>query len=156
MKIQRGLQVSTTSKIEAASFTTGAVASTLAPHTNEAGDSPTFSVAPIPIYTLLKPHSRASKDIQRASNREVHLAIAKIMHKLHVLQMPASARVRDWYRAPPAQLPYQVLVDAALQALIVGCMDQELGAERLKLLDARWHEDQMLAQTLGSPMAYLR
>jgi hypothetical protein len=51
-----------------------------------------------------------------------------LLHLFQVLQIPPAAGVGHWDAAPLCQLLDQLLVDASLQALVVGRMDEELGA----------------------------
>ncbi len=82
----------------------------------------------IPFNTLGQCDTTAAKTIQRAANGQVHLATAELLHLLQIFQVPSSAGIGYWDAAPLCQLLDQLLVDAPLQALVVGGVDEELGA----------------------------
>ena len=82
----------------------------------------------VPFNTLGQGDTTSPKTIQRAADSQVHLAAAELLDLLQVFQIPSSAGVGHWDAAPLRQLCNQLLVDAPLQALVVGCVDEELGA----------------------------
>ena len=89
----------------------------------------------IPFNTLGQRHTTAPKTIQRAANGQVHLATAEFLYLLQIFQIPSSAGVGYWDAAPLCQLLDQLLVDAPLQALVVGRVDEELGAVWFQAFD---------------------
>ena len=89
----------------------------------------------VPCYTLGQRDAAASEAVQGAANGQIHLATAQLLHFFQVLQAPPPAGVGDWDAAPLCQLLDQLLVDTPLQALVVGRVDEELGAVRLQALD---------------------
>lgn len=80
----------------------------------------------IPLNTLLQLDPVAAETVQRATNRQVHLALAQLLHHLQILQVPAAASVRHGQTAPLGQSLHQLLVDALLQTLVVCCVNEEL------------------------------
>ena len=96
--------------------------------------SPSFLLL-IPFNTLGQRHTTAAETIQRAANGQVHLATAELLYLLQIFQVPSSAGVGYWDAAPLCQLLDQLLVDAPLQALVVGRVDEELGAVWFQAFD---------------------
>lgn len=90
---------------------------------------------PVPLDALGQRHAAAAEAVQRAADRQVDPAAAQLPDAVQVGQAPAAARVRHGDAAPPRQPLHQRLVDAPLQALVVGRVDQKLGTERLEALD---------------------
>lgn len=90
---------------------------------------------PIPSNRILKPDARAAKDIQCTTNRKIQLTAAQFLHQLQILDRPSAAGIRAGYTAPLAQPLHEILVDTALQALVVSSVDQELGAVGLQEAD---------------------
>lgn len=87
---------------------------------------------PVPLDAVVKLDPGPAEAVQGAAYREINPARAQPRHQLQVVQPPPSARVRDGNRAPIRQPRHQLLVDAPLQALVVGCVDEELGAVGLQ------------------------
>lgn len=87
----------------------------------------------VPLNTLLEPDPRSTKAIQGASDSEVDLALAELVHFFKVLEVAPAAGISDGYAAPLGQLGDELLVHASLETLVVGRMDQKLGAVRLEL-----------------------
>lgn len=54
----------------------------------------------VPFHTFLKLDPRPAKAVQRASNRQVHLAQTNFLHLFQVVYCPAASGIRDWYGAP--------------------------------------------------------
>lgn len=82
----------------------------------------------IPLYTFIKRHSRAPKDIQRTANREIHLALATGVNFFQVLETACPSCIGDRNSAPLGQLRDQFFIDTLLQAFNVGSMNEEFGA----------------------------
>lgn len=80
----------------------------------------------IPLYTVVKRHATASEYIQRRANGQVDLACTQTLDELQISQVAAAARIGDGDGAPFGQRGDEVVVDAALQALDVGGVDQKL------------------------------
>lgn len=78
---------------------------------------------PIPPRTLLESNALPTKDIQRATDRKINLALTQTLHELQVLEVPPTARVRHGDRADARQVLDQRCVDAGLFALDVGGVD---------------------------------
>lgn len=89
----------------------------------------------IPLYAVVKLDSSSSKTVQGAANGQVHLASANALDALKVLQVSSASCVGDGNGAPFGQAAHEVFVDALLEALVVGCMYQELAAVGLQQLD---------------------
>lgn len=89
----------------------------------------------IPLNTLGQRDTTSTKAIQRTSNGQVYLAATQLFHLFQIFQITAPAGVGYWDATPLCQLLNQLLVDAPLQALVVGCVDEELGAVWLQTLD---------------------
>lgn len=90
----------------------------------------------IPRNAILKLDALTAENVQRASNRQIHLAPAQLLDQLQIRNRPAPARICHRDAAPLGQPRNQLVIDAALQALDVGGVDQELGAIRLKQRNA--------------------
>lgn len=86
----------------------------------------------IPLHALLKPHATPPKNIQRAPNRQVHLPATQPLHPVQILEAPPAAGVRDGDGAPLSQLLDEGLVDALLEAFVVGGVDEEFRTIRLE------------------------
>jgi hypothetical protein len=86
----------------------------------------------VPLDAVGELDARTAKDVQGTSNRQVHLAVAELLDQLEILNRAAAAGVRDGNGTPLGQLGNQLVVDAALQALYVGGVDEELGAVRFE------------------------
>lgn len=85
-------------------------------------------LSPIPLDTLLQPHPGSAKTIECTADGEVDLALAQTLDHLQVREVAAAAGVRHGDAAPLGQLGDELLVHAALEALVVGCVDKKLGA----------------------------
>lgn len=92
----------------------------------------------IPCNAVLELHARAAEAVEGTADGQVDLSSAQPGHEVEIVQRPATARVRDWNRAPIGQPSHELLVDSALQTLVVCRVDEELGTVRLELLDAFW------------------
>ena len=90
---------------------------------------------PIPFYALGERHSTAPEAVQGAPDGQVDLATAQLLYPVQILQVPAPTGVGYWDAAPLRQLLDKLLVDAPLQALVVGRVDEKLGAIRLQAAD---------------------
>lgn len=88
----------------------------------------------VPLDALLQLDAVAPETVQRAADGQVHLAVADPLDRLEIVEVPAPAGVRDGDGGPRGQLRHELLVDALLQAFVVGGVDEELGAVRLQLL----------------------
>lgn len=86
----------------------------------------------IPRNTVLKLHRTTTKNIKCTSNGQINLAIAKLLDRVQVFQAPAAAGIRHWDAAPRGQLLHELVVDTLLETLIIGGVDEEFGAVRLK------------------------
>lgn len=82
----------------------------------------------IPFNAVLECDPRASENIERASNSKVDSAIAEVLDMIQVLQMSSTTGICDRYTAPLRQFLNKLFIYSFLEALIVGCMDQEFGA----------------------------
>ena len=80
--------------------------------------------------------ARAAEYVEGAPNGQVDLGATQGLHKFQVLDGAAAPSVGDGDGAPLAQLCDQLVVDATLQALDIGGVDQELGAIGLEQADA--------------------
>ena len=89
----------------------------------------------IPGDTFVKLNTIAAKAIQSAANGQIYAAVAKLLDQFQVVKVPAAAGICDRDRAPFGKPSYQLLVNAPLQALVVGSMDEKLGAVRLQRTD---------------------
>lgn len=69
---------------------------------------------PIPLHTLLESDTATPEDVQRASDGQIDLAAAQLLHQLQVLQATPTAGVRDGDGAPLRQLLHQRMIDALL------------------------------------------
>lgn len=83
---------------------------------------------PIPLDTLGERHAAPAEAVECTADGQIHFAAAQLLHPFQILQVPAPAGIRDWDAAPLRQLLDQPLVDAPLQPLVVGRVDEELGA----------------------------
>lgn len=88
---------------------------------------------PVPLDTLVQLHPRPAEAVQRASDGEVNLPSAQLLDHVQVGEISPAASVGDGYAAPPRQARDKLLVDATLQALVVGGVYQELRAVGLEL-----------------------
>ena len=86
----------------------------------------------IPRTHILKLDAGTTEDVQCTPNCEVDLAAAQLLYELQVFDRPAPARVCDGDAAPLSQLCHELVVDAALQALDVGGVDQEFRTVRFE------------------------
>lgn len=75
----------------------------------------------------------ATETVEGAADGQVDLSGAQPGDVVEVGQVPAAAGVGDGDGAPLGQFRDEVLVDAALEALVVGSVDEKLGAVWLKL-----------------------
>lgn len=89
----------------------------------------------IPRHAIIKLYTISPEAIQCAANREIYLAPAQPLDQFQILQMPPPTSIRDGDRTPFCQPLHQLLIDALLQALIVSCMDEKLGAVWLQGLN---------------------
>ena len=89
----------------------------------------------VPNYTVLKLRSNPTENVKRASNGQVDLSSTELLYQIQIPDVPASASVRDRYRAPLCQSGDELLVDPLLEALVVGGVDQELAAVGLEHFD---------------------
>lgn len=90
----------------------------------------------VPLHTLVELDALPAEYVQGAPDGQVDPGAAQALHELQVLERAAASSVGDGDGAPLAQLCDQLVVDAALQALDVGGVDQELGAVGLEEADA--------------------
>lgn len=90
-------------------------------------------LSPVPFDALVQLDAEAAEAVQGAADGQVDLPRAQPGDVVEIGQVPAAAGVGDGDTAPLGQLCDEVLVDAALEALVVGCVDEELGAVGLKL-----------------------
>jgi hypothetical protein len=90
----------------------------------------------VPFHTLVELDARPTEYVQGAPNGQVDLGATQALHKLQVLERAAASSVGDGDSAPLAQLRDQLVVNATLQALDVGGVDQELGAVGLEEANA--------------------
>ena len=86
----------------------------------------------VPLDAVDELDARTTEDVQRTSNCQVHLAVAELLDQLEILNRTAAARVCDGNSAPLGQLGNELVVNAALQTLYVGSVDEELGAVGLE------------------------
>ena len=89
----------------------------------------------IPLDTLGQRHTAPAEAVQGAPDGQVDLAAAELLHEVEIGQRPAPTRVRHRDAAPLGQLLDELLVDATLQTLVVGGVDEELGAVGLEFFD---------------------
>ena len=89
----------------------------------------------IPLYTVLQRRSGTTKDIKCATNGQIHAAVTQFHDPLQIVGTPAAPCIRDRNLAPRRQTSHELLVDASLQAFVVGGMHEELRAERFQQLD---------------------
>ena len=68
----------------------------------------------IPLYTLVKGDTSATKDIQSTANSQINLALAAGMNLLQILETSCTPRVRNRDCAPLSQFGHQILVNALL------------------------------------------
>lgn len=90
-------------------------------------------LAPIPFDTFVQLHSRTAEAVQRAPDGEINLPSAQLLDHVQVGEIPPAASIGDGYATPLRQTRDKLLVDATLQALIIGGVYQELGAVGLEL-----------------------
>lgn len=108
----------------------------MATHFESSGFSPaTLLLAPVPLHTFLQLYSRTTKTVQCTADGEIHLALTQLLDHPQVFKIPAAAGVCHGYTAPLGQLRDELLIHAALQALVVGRVYQELGAVWLESFD---------------------
>ena len=89
----------------------------------------------VPGHTVLEPRSNPTENVKRASDRQVDLSSTQLLHQIQIPDVPAPTGVRDGDRPPLCQSGDELLVDALLQALVVGGVDQELAAVGLEHAD---------------------
>ena len=82
----------------------------------------------VPFDTLIECHSRATEDIQRTANCQIHSSLAGRVDLFQVLQIARTSGIGHRDGTPVSQSGYQFLVDTLLQALYICSVDQELGA----------------------------
>lgn len=70
--------------------------------------------------------------------------MTQLPDQFEITHIPAAAGVRHGDRAPLSQPPDEIGVDAPLQALVVGRVDQELGAVRLEFAYGIWSRPWLL------------
>ena len=80
----------------------------------------------VPFYALGKRDAFAAKTVQRAANSQINLALAQLLDQLQVVEVSPAAGVGDRDAAPLGQALHQLLVDALLEPLVVGGVDEEL------------------------------
>lgn len=80
----------------------------------------------VPLNTLVKLDTRAAEAVQGTPNGKVHLSTTEPLDGLEVLQVPTATRVRHGDGAPFGEPLHELLVDALLQSLVVGSVDEEL------------------------------
>ena len=85
----------------------------------------------VPARTLLEVATRAPKNIQRTPNRQIDLSVTQLLHQRKVVDVPSSSCVSHRDAAPLGQLADELVVDAALETLDIGCVDEKLSAVRL-------------------------
>lgn len=90
---------------------------------------------PIPPHTLFQRHPVPAEAVQRTTDGEVDLPAAEGLDAVQVRQGAGPAGVGHGDGAPLRQALDEGLVDALLEALVVGGVDEELGAVGLKLGD---------------------
>ena len=90
------------------------------------------AVVRIPPHHFVQSDSLPAKDVERAADGEIDRAVAQSVDKLEVGETATAAGVRDGKRAPRRESANKVVIDALLQALVVGGVNEELGAERLE------------------------
>lgn len=86
----------------------------------------------VPCNAVSKLYAATTKDVQRASNRQVDLAVAELFDRVEILEASTSTRIRHRNGAPLGKLADEFVVNSLLQTLIVGGVDQEFAAERLQ------------------------
>ena len=82
----------------------------------------------IPVNTITEFDSLATKDIQCAPDGQVYAACAESLDPFQIFDTFASSSIRDRLAAPLAQPLDQLLVDPALQTLVIRRVDEELRA----------------------------
>lgn len=83
-------------------------------------------LSPVPLDTLVQPHTAATETVQSTADCQIDGAAAQPGDIVQVLKISATTGVGDGDAAPLGQLGDEVLIDAALQALVVGGVDEEL------------------------------
>lgn len=89
----------------------------------------------VPLDTLVESHPRTPKNVQSATDRQVHLSLATGVDFLEVLQTARTARIGDGDSAPLGELAHKLLVHTLLQSFHVGGVDEEFGAVGLEQRD---------------------
>lgn len=86
----------------------------------------------VPRNAVSKLYATTTKNVQRASNRQVDLAVAEFFDRVEILETSTPTRIRHGNGAPLGKLADEFMVNSLLQTLIFGGMDQEFAAERLQ------------------------
>ena len=86
----------------------------------------------VPFYTLIKRYPRSTKDIQRTSNRQIHLPLTANVNLLQILKIPSTSGIGDRDRAPLGQLRHELLINALLKTLNICSVNEELGTVGLQ------------------------
>lgn len=87
---------------------------------------------PVPLDTLLQLYPGSAETVEGTADGKVDLALTQLLDHLQVLEVAAAARVCHGDAAPLGQLRDELLVHSTLQAFVVGCVNQKLGAVRLE------------------------
>lgn len=93
---------------------------------------PLFFLPMIPRNAVLELYCTSAKYVHGTPNGQIDLASTQILDRIQVLQAFATTRIRDRNVAPRSQLPNELVVNTLLKPLVIGGMDEELGAIRLK------------------------
>lgn len=92
-----------------------------------------FRLSSIPLNTLVQPHTTPTKAVQSTADCQINGSAAQPGYIVQVLEVPATARVGHGDAAPLGQLGDELLINPTLQALVIGSVDEELGAVGLQL-----------------------
>lgn len=88
----------------------------------------------VPLDTLIQLHAAATEAIQSTADGQIHGTATEPGYVVQVLEVPAAASVGHGDGTPLRQLGDELLIDATLEALVIGSVDEELGAVGLQLL----------------------
>lgn len=90
-----------------------------------------FPLLSIPRNTIIKFYPCAAETVQGTANCKVYFSTAQLLDKFKVVKISPATGIRYRYTAPLCKLLDEFLVDALLETLVVGGVNEEFGAVRL-------------------------